>query len=262
MVQAKGTEVLGQRHSSGGCLPTQGTGASSGSSLEMLFRVTPAGGLAPTWTLGAHTSSGAAGVGSGAFLACVVLTPGEAVSEGWGSRGAGCVPLPAAGHGGGFSPDPPPPALGCCWVRAFWSVFAAGEAAPRSGSPTPSASFLLPQLSLPLGRAWPRPIKGHRFRGPGGSSTALPGHRGLCLQATPLQPVSGGLSVTQPRPSCWAKPRRGDEAVDGPRPLGLRVALRLRPSLLLCASWFMYEALYEAAGINDRHIQLTGIVYR
>lgn len=126
----------------------------------------------------------------------------------------------------------------------------------------PSASFLLSQLSLPLGRAWPRPIKGHRFRGPGGSSTALPGHRGLCLQATPLQPVSGGLSVTQPRPCCWAKPRRGDEAVDGPRPLGLRVALRLRPSLLLCASWFMYEALYEAAGINDRHIQLTGIVYR
>lgn len=233
----------------------------------MLFRVTPAGGLAPTWTLGAHTSSGAAGVGSGAFLACVVLTPGEAVSEGWGSRGQAVSPCWQLVTEAAF-PGPSAPSPGLLLGAGFLVSVCCRRGCSQVRVPNalcvlpPSASFLLSQLSLPLGRAWPRPIKGHRFRGPGGSSTALPGHRGLCLQATPLQPVSGGLSVTQPRPSCWAKPRRGDEAVDGPRPLGLRVALRLRPSLLLCASWFMYEALYEAAGINDRHIQLTGIVYR
>lgn len=191
MVQAKGPEVLGQRHSSGGCLPTQGTGASSGSSLEMLFRVTPAGGLAPTWTLGAHTSSGAAGVGSGAFLACVVLTPGEAVSEGWGSRGAGCVPLLAAGHGGGFSPDPPPPALGCCWVRAFWSVFAAGEAAPRSGSPTPFASFrplrpsCCPSFPCPWGEPGHDPLKDTGSVAPVGAPRPSPATAGCAFRPRP-----------------------------------------------------------------------------
>ena len=88
------------------------------------------------------------------------------------------------------------------------------------GVPTPSASFLLPRLSLPPGRAWPRPVKGHWFRGPGGSSTAFLCRCRLCLQATPLWPVSGGLSVTQPRPSRWAKLRRGAGDVDGTRAIG------------------------------------------
>lgn len=140
--------------------------------------------------------------------------------------------------------------------EAFWSVFAAGEAAPSSGSPHPLHPSWCPGFLTP-GRPghscertpalWPR-----------AGAPQPPRRQAGSLQATSLQPVSGRLGVTRPRPSRWAK-REGMETGLGRRLWGAgRVRLPgtqacpAPEAFLLSASWFMYKALYEAAGINDR----------
>lgn len=210
-------------------LPTRGTRVSSGSrDSRCCSGVTPPGGLAPTWTPGAHTSLGVAGVGLGVLPSPRPPDPRRGGVGRLGGEGAGCVPLPAAGHGGAFSLEPAPPP-GCCWTQAFWSVFAAGEAAPSSGSPHPLHPSWCPGFPHPRGDL-ATPAKGRRLCGLGGSPTALPGRRGLCLQATSLQPVSGRLGVTRPRPSRWAKPQKGDGDGAGAQAVGAQAGYGCRNS--------------------------------
>lgn len=76
--------------------------------------------------------------------------------------GACCVPLPAAGDEGAFSPEPllpsPPRAAGC----GLSDQCLLGESQERllqGGGPHTLCVFPAPRLSSPPGRAWPRPGK-------------------------------------------------------------------------------------------------------
>lgn len=202
----------------GGRLPTQGTRAFWQQSRDAV----PGD---PSWRTGSHVDTGSThffrgcrgGVG-GIFSLCRPHPRRGSVGRLGGEGGRLCPPAGSWARRRLF-PGAPAPRPGLLLGAGFLVSVCCRRGCSQVGVPTPSASFLLPRLSLPPGRAWPRPVKGHWFRGPGGSSTALCGCR-LCLQATPLWPVSGRLSVTQPRPSRWAKLQRGAGDVDGTRAIG------------------------------------------
>lgn len=149
-------EALGQQHrlGAGGASPHTGHRASSGTKdSRSCSGVTAPGGLGPTWTRGARTSLGAAGVG-GALPSLHPPHPGEVASGGWGRWGHALSPCRQLGTKAPFPRNPRPPPHPGLLDAGFLISVCRGRA--RRGCswtevPTPSASFLLPGFPRPQG---------------------------------------------------------------------------------------------------------------
>lgn len=178
-------ELRGQRHRSGGASPHTGhQGEFWQQRLEMLFRGDS------FWRTGPHVDSrsthslGAAGVGLGVLSS---PRPPDPRRGGFGRLGGEggrlCPPASSWARRRLFSGAPPPPP-GCCWMQAFWSVFAAGEAAPSSGSPHPLHPSWCPGFPRPRGDL-ASPAKGRRLCGLGGSPQPSPAAAGYAFRPRP-----------------------------------------------------------------------------